>query len=456
MESRPREPSTPAPVEVPVNNYSLSHLSDEALLHGLTALVAQDRTTTAAMLAHIAEVDERRLYLPAGYGSMFSYCVGELRLCEQAAAKRIRASRTARRFPAIFDAVADGRLNLSAVVLLTPYLTEATAEELLATAANMTNVEIERMIAGRFPRPDVFAWVTPIPPTSPALPPEQHSPGRVEVQPSSCQLSVRTVGDRSQVKPLSSQSYDVRLTMSQRAHELLCTAQALLGHQIPSGDVAQVVERALELLVPHLQQRKYAATSNPRPSRETSRNPRYIQAHVKRAVWARDQGRCTFVSESGHRCEATSRLEFDHVLEVARGGEATVEGIRLRCRAHNQHQAERTFGAEFMRHKRIAAAEARAAAQAHRAEVRMQAAAARERAAAAAHARAAALELAHVQEVIPYLCALGYRLEESRRAAIRCADMADASLEARVKAALGTMPRVGRTISYREPVQAAG
>jgi len=65
------------------------------------------------------------------------------------------------------------------------------------------------------------------------------------------------------------------------------------------------------------------------------------------------------LSEGGHRCEATNPLEFDHVLEVARGGEATVAGVRLLCRAHNQHAAERTFGAEFMRHKRAAAAEGR-------------------------------------------------------------------------------------------------
>ena len=52
-------------------------------------------------------------------------------------------------------------------------------------------------------------------------------------------------------------------------------------------------------------------------------------------------------------------MEFDHVLEVARGGEASITGLRLRCRAHNQYEAERSFGAEFMRHRRIAAAEAR-------------------------------------------------------------------------------------------------
>jgi hypothetical protein len=45
-------------------------------------------------------------------------------------------------------------------------------------------------------------------------------------------------------------------------------------------------------------------------------------------------------------------LEFDHVREVARGGDASVENIRLRCRAHNQYTAECTFGAGFMREKR--------------------------------------------------------------------------------------------------------
>ncbi len=111
--------------------YSLSHLSDHVLLHALTQLVAQDRTTTAAMLAHLAEVDARRLYLPAGYPSMYAWCVGELGLSEDAAFKRIRAARAAREFPAIFPMLADGRLNLTAVLSLAPYLTPDTADGLL-------------------------------------------------------------------------------------------------------------------------------------------------------------------------------------------------------------------------------------------------------------------------------------------------------------------------------------
>ncbi|MBI5709216.1 MAG: hypothetical protein HZC42_02785 [Candidatus Eisenbacteria bacterium] len=154
-----------------------------------------------------------------------------------------------------------------------------------------------------------------------------------------------------------------------------------------------------------------------------SANPRHIPAQVKRAVWERDGGRCTFVSEGGYRCPARTLLEFDHVEEVARGGRASVAGIRLRCRAHNQYAAECTFGAAFMSHKRAAARE-EAAARACAEEVRTRAAA------EAARARAAAAE------VIPWLRGLGFRADEARRAAARCESVPDASLEERVRVAL--------------------
>jgi uncharacterized protein (DUF4415 family) len=81
---------------------------------------------------------------------------------------------------------------------------------------------------------------------------------------------------------------------------------------------------------------------------------------VKRQVVERDQGRCTYVGESGRRCDARERLEFDHIEPVARGGQASAGNIRLLCRAHNQLAAEEMFGAEFMRCKKQAAQESRA------------------------------------------------------------------------------------------------
>jgi hypothetical protein len=142
-----------------------------------------------------------------------------------------------------------------------------------------------------------------------------------------------------------------------------------------------------------------------------------VPAEVRRAVWERDGGRCTFVSAAGHRCKARTRLEFDHVEPVARGGLATVKGIRLRGRAHNQYAAEREFGSDFMRRKREAAQQ-----EAEQARV-----------------RAAAAE-----EVVPWLRALGLRADEARRAAARCEAIPDAPIEERVRCALSGLSRSAR------------
>src|SRR5439155_20067806 len=191
----------------------------------------------------------------------------------------------------------------------------------------------------------------------------------------------------------------LQLTMSQSTHDKLHHAQELLSHQIPSGDVAQVFDRALDALIEKLEKRKCARARRPRPSKRSSNHPRHIPAHVRRAVWERDRGQCTFVSKAGRRCTARTLLEFDHVDEVARGGRASVAGIWLRCRAHNQTGAERTFGSEFMRRKREAA---RRKAEARRRDTAERVATASARAADEARRNAVQTEAkAAAQEVIP-------------------------------------------------------
>jgi hypothetical protein len=422
-----------------VSKYSLSHLTDHALLCDLSALVAQDRVTTAELLAHIAEVDARKLYVPAAYPSMYAYCVGELRLSEDAAAKRIQAARAARQFPVLFETLADGRLHLSGACLLAPHLARETADELLAAAAGKTKSEIAELVAQRFPCPEVPPRVQPL---GPPLVIDQHASGQVEtrIEPLNPEIAqaptaqhapghVEVNTARPRVKPLGPERYVLQVTIGRETHEKLRHAQALLGHQIPTGDLAQVLDRVLDLAIGRLERQKFAAAQRPRLGRRrTSANGRYIPAHVKRAVWERDGGQCTFMSEAGRRCAARARLEFDHVEPVARGGQATIDGMRLRCRAHNQYAAEETFGAAFMRHKRH---EAKRAAQS-----RAGTAAATERAKERA------------SEVIPWLRSLGFRADEARRAAERCQTVPDAPLEERVRVALSffgpRQPVIGR------------
>jgi hypothetical protein len=288
-----------------MSRYALSHVSDQALLRELRTLASQDRATTALLVAHIGEVDARRLYAEAGYPSMFAYCVEALGFAEESAYKRIRVARTAREVPAIHGMLADGRLHLSAVVVLASCLTPANAEDLLAAAAHRSRAGIEQLLAERFPQPDLPSLILPV---SAACPPEQLSPGTVIfslTEQSTSAPGASAVGPgmlaidpgaspkagMRQVTPLAPQRFAVQFTMDQEAHDDLLYAQALLGHCVPSGDPAAVFARALKALIAQLEKRKFTRTDRPRPCR-ASGNPRHVPADVKRAVWERDGGRC--------------------------------------------------------------------------------------------------------------------------------------------------------------------
>src|SRR5580765_8087629 len=101
-----------------------SQLSDKELLAEVKRLAEHERVTTADLIATLAELDARRLYLGEGCSSLFSYCTQVLHLSEHAAYGRIEAARAARRHPVILDMLAAGLVNLTTVCLLAPHLTE--------------------------------------------------------------------------------------------------------------------------------------------------------------------------------------------------------------------------------------------------------------------------------------------------------------------------------------------
>ena len=286
------------------SDYSLSHLSDPDLLSNLSALVARERAATAELLAHIAEVDARKLFREAAYPSMFAYCVGELHLSEDAAYRHITAARAARRFPMLYDAIADGRLHLSAILLLAVYLTPETIEDLVAAAAYRNKVDIERLLAERFPRPDVLASIRVVPPgvteagpfalarsgelaPEPVVPGDELAPERVGHYESSAPGRMKPgphpswpapPARRANVWPLSSRRFALRVTIGEVTHGKLRYAQELLSHQSVSGDVAALLDRALSALIAQLEKRKFAETSRPREGAASRGVPRALRA----------------------------------------------------------------------------------------------------------------------------------------------------------------------------------
>ncbi len=334
----------------------VARLSNTELLARVEHLAEREREATAALIAHLAELDARRLYLGEGCASLFTYCTQVLHLSEHAAYGRIEAARAARRFPVVLERLAEGSVTLTTVGLLASHLTPENHRGLLDMARHQSKRQVEELVARLRPQPPVPASVRRLPTAShttaePPAPAEtaagSHPAGEGHGGTSVARPALAITPPpprRGVVSPLAPQRYKVQFTASAETYEKLRLAQALLRHQIPDGDLGTIVDRALTALLADLAKKKFAATDRPRGSRGPAPGSRHIPAEVRRAVWLRDGGRCAFISHDGRRCTERGFLEFHHVAPHSAGGESTAGNLQLRCRAHNGYEAERYFG----------------------------------------------------------------------------------------------------------------
>ena len=142
--------------------WRLDGLSDRQLLERVGSVLGSSRRVMAELIAHLGEVEERRLHLVAACSSMFAYCL-KLGMTEDEAYRRIEVARLARRYTAIFPLLADGQLTISTVALLRHHLSEENHLDLLAMIAGKSVVQTRELIAARFPRPDVASIVRKLP-----------------------------------------------------------------------------------------------------------------------------------------------------------------------------------------------------------------------------------------------------------------------------------------------------
>ncbi len=333
-----------------------ARLSDEALLARMKVLSGQSREVTVELIAHLVEVARRGIHRGEGPGKLFGYLTGVLRFSEAAAWNRIQAARAVRRFPMVLDLLADGSVNLTAIRLLVPHLTKENHRSLLAEATGKGKSDLKKMVARLAPRPDVPATIRKLPAPTPTPPPTERqsmpnapiqsvvaSAGPVETSPTA--VAPRPESHRPIVEPLAPERYRLQLTVDQQAHDDLRALQDMMRREFPDGDPAAIIARALRLLREQAEKNAFAATAKPRSSRGTKPGSRDIPAVVQRTVWRRDGGQCGFVAANGRRCEERSYLEYHHAaVPFVRGGEASVENISLRCRAHNVYEAELLFG----------------------------------------------------------------------------------------------------------------
>ncbi|MEZ4225430.1 MAG: hypothetical protein R3B13_31045 [Polyangiaceae bacterium] len=530
-------------------------------------MVGRSNVVFAALLAHLAEVETRRLYRERACSSLYTYCVYELRMSEDAAQRRVQAARLVRKFPELLDVVAAGELHLTGLLLLGPHLTHENLAQVLLLAKHRSKREILALVRRLDPQPNAPArieplgaavvtavcggpwekWVGSLVPVNHLKPGDrprdwipsdaEESSGSVhadecsghadgghdefgEFDPANFGVAeVESDGERigrgdhgagvnadersghgggvnadersghgggvnadersghgggeddgergfaargdgesaasseatepahtklAQDLLTAPQRYKVQFTASEEHIQLLREARELLGTAVKGRAIEEVHLRAMRALVRELKKRKCAMVDRPRaatktraprheeaedggaccddaanPSRcgseqgkprectvdscgtgrggsdagdtrqrgsgqadanecseeksrgvndrdtrqrgsnevptgecltsgEEPESSRHIPASVRRAVWERDGGRCSYVDCRGQRCRERSGLEFHHEVAFAKRGQHIVENVWLRCKAHNDLAAEQDFGEAHM------------------------------------------------------------------------------------------------------------
>jgi hypothetical protein len=134
-------------------------LADRRLASFAQRIAHTQRRTLTELLAHLAEVEERRLHLEVAHSSMFAYCVAGLGMSEDEACRRIQLARLARKFPALYPELANGRISMSVALVLEPALSSSNHLELLMAARGNSVRQAREFVAARVPSPDVASSV---------------------------------------------------------------------------------------------------------------------------------------------------------------------------------------------------------------------------------------------------------------------------------------------------------
>ena len=362
----------------------------------------------ADFLVALADFDRRRGWELLGHANLFAFVRVELDLSRSGAYWRVSATRLVQRFPEVIAPLRDGQLCMSTTAELAKVLTRENLEQVLPRYFGLSAREAQEVTAELAPRQDpptrdlvtrverdrVLQLVeppAPAPERLAATPPATATPagasfqtfGLLPAQPARLSASPA----RDDVEPLTADLCRFHVTVSREFLGELERARNGLSHAIPNATTEQVLQAALRLLLEKQDRSRglvkrprrtiattpieapvshpaRAAQPTPAPDSPATSNPTAIEpptateppphrrdghreaipAAVKRAVWARDQGRCTWPLDSGGVCGSTHRLEFDHIDPWASWGEPTEANLRVVCHSHNALAARQTFG----------------------------------------------------------------------------------------------------------------
>ena len=364
-------------------------MSADELRKGALRLVRVTRKHTAELIAHLAEISERKAFLPE-HSSLWAYCVEGLGLSEGSVSMRIQVARVCRRFPSLLDSLSSSRMSLTVAAKLAPRLTEENADELITTCEGMTRSQVERHLAALSPKAELSSGVRKQKARDEKNGKNGKNGKNEEKTGGSSQVPIDTPSELARVEPASRETFNVRFSVSREFIEKVERLAEVLGVHHPKGNLEQLFDTALEMALDKKDPKRKLERRRKREARRTKKQddletkPRpdelcvekgtartkkdaarvaplpghfgmsgkrpHLPSELRELVLERADYRCEFKAGNA-RCRERTSLQIDHVIPDALGGPTSLENLRCLCSAHNLWAAEVAFGRAFIRTK---------------------------------------------------------------------------------------------------------
>ncbi len=358
----------------------LAKLSNHEIIRRGDRAVRCRHELAIEILDCLVEIEGRSIFLKEGYSSLFDYCTRRWHYSPPKAGRFIAAARCIKNFSAVRNLLSQRRITLCGVSRIAGILTDENADRIVREVSGKKYVEIEKIVASFKIAPKTRESIRPIGLQDPAggrdrsadhedLFRPNPTPEHYQIESDITDDRAAQSGGNSPVEHLIQRPghrYEIRFSASEEFRRDLGRAKTVCSR---SWNLEAILGRAIkDLLEKRDPERKEArrkkrearkqeksrgrspvnpaTVSEPTakdekktPGRGTQTSPgrsRHIPDQLRDAVFTRDEGRCTYTSSLGIRCDATAHLQIDHITPYCRGGEHSVDNLRILCGKHNR------------------------------------------------------------------------------------------------------------------------
>ena len=333
-----------------MQNLDLKKLSNKELWLNTKNLVQKEKHLTLQVLEHLSEIQSRKLYLQKGFSSLFEYTVKELGYSEGSAYRRIKAMKLCKEVPETKSKIKTGNLNLTTASQIQTFFEKQDKKSKKENSSHLLcSVSSQRRIGASFrnstqlnnQKQELIKRVE----------------GRSQKETERLLSEIDPMISREKVRSLGGGQTEIKLVINLDDLKKAETLKNLLSHKNPNMSYTELFSLLVQMgidkydyskkttlktkpkqkSVPELKNvNKHKHKLNKKPSKQTTR---YIPKEVKKYIWQRDNGRCSYIcSETKRRCTSKHLIQIDHIHPYALGGSSKPQNLRLLCASHNQYR----------------------------------------------------------------------------------------------------------------------